>query len=624
MSYSVLETIDSPRDLRRLDAAELEYLCGEIRELIIETTSATGGHLASSLGAVELAVAIHRALNTPKDKVVWDVGHQAYAHKILTGRRSKFHTLRQYGGISGFPRRTESEYDVVDSGHAGNSMSYGLGLALARDLRGEDHAVLAVIGDGAMTSGVALEAMNQAGHHLDSNLIIILNDNEMSISRNVGGVAAYLSRLRIRPGYTHMKEEFEELLKTMPALGDGIVRIITQLKESMTNALVPGMLFEAFGLKYVGPVDGHDVGQIVETIRQAKEIEGPVLIHALTRKGKGYRHSESRPDKFHGVPSFDSGTGEMLKKGGGKSWTGLFSEAIIKIAEEEPRLVAVTAAMKLGTGLEEFSKRFCERFFDVGIAEQLGVNLAAGLAIGGLKPVVAIYSTFLQRAFDQLAQEICLQDLPVIIVVDRAGLVGEDGLTHHGYFDISYLRILPNMTIMAPCAEIEMEAMLRFALGLESPVALRFPRGRTEPVENAGAAGLELGKGEVVRTGDDVSLLALGCTVPLALRIAGILESEGVSAAVVNARFAKPLDPGFIQEVGGGKRLLVTLEDNVVAGGFGEAVMAVAGERRLAPVLMKGLPDRYVEHGRIPELQQEVGLSDSNIAGEIVDRLDRL
>ncbi|MBU4173514.1 MAG: 1-deoxy-D-xylulose-5-phosphate synthase [Actinobacteria bacterium] len=624
MSYSVLETIESPRDLRRLDAAEMERLCDEIREFIIETTSVTGGHLASSLGAVELAVAIHRALNTPEDKVIWDVGHQAYAHKILTGRRSEFHTLRQYGGISGFPRRAESEYDVVDSGHAGNSMSYGLGLALARDLRGEDHAVLAVMGDGAMTSGVALEAMNQAGHHLDSNLIIILNDNEMSISRNVGGVAAYLSRLRIRPGYTHMKEEFEELLRTMPALGDGIVRIVTQIKESMTNALVPGMLFEAFGLKYVGPIDGHDVAQIVETIRQARRIGGPVLIHALTRKGKGYRPSEHRPDRFHGVPSFDSGTGEMLKKGGGESWTGLFGEAIVKIAEEEPRLVAITAAMKLGTGLEEFSERFGERFFDVGIAEQLGVNLAAGLAIGGLKPVVAIYSTFLQRAFDQLAQEICLQDLPVIIAVDRAGLVGEDGSTHHGYFDISYLRILPNMTIMAPCAGVEMESMLRFALGLESPVALRFPRGRVAPVENAGAAGLELGKGEVVRPGDDVSLLALGCTVPLAMRIAGILESEGVSAAVVNARFAKPLDPGFIQEVGGGKRLLVTLENNVVAGGFGEAVMAVAGDKRLAPVMMKGLPDRYVEHGGIPELQQEVGLSDSNIAGEIVDRLDRL
>ncbi|MBU4301312.1 MAG: 1-deoxy-D-xylulose-5-phosphate synthase [Actinobacteria bacterium] len=622
MSDSVLETINLPGDLRRLDTAEMECLCDEIRELVIKTTSETGGHLASSLGAVELAVAIHRALDTPRDKVVWDVGHQAYAHKILTGRRGEFHTLRQYGGISGFPRRSEGEYDVVDSGHAGNSVSYGLGLALARDLRGEDHAVLVVMGDGAMTSGVALEAMNQAGHHLDSNLMVILNDNEMSISRNVGGVAAYLSRLRIRPGYTHVKEELEEFLRKMPALGEGLFRIASHLKESVTHGLVPGMLFEAFGLKYVGPIDGHDIGQVVETIRQARQIEGPVLVHALTRKGKGFQHSERRPDRFHGVSSFNSTTGEMVKKGGGASWTGLFSEAIVKIAEEEPRLVAITAAMKLGTGLDDFSSRFPDRFFDVGIAEQLGVNLAAGLAIGGLKPVVAIYSTFLQRAFDQLSQEICLQDLPVVMAVDRAGLVGEDGATHHGYFDVSYLRILPNMTIMAPGTGSEMEAMLRFALGLGSPVAIRFPRGKAEPVENAGAAGLELGKGEVIRRGNDVALLALGGTVPLALQVAGILEPAGVSVMVVNARFAKPLDPGFIEEVGRGKRILVTLEDNVVAGGFGEAVMAVASERRIAPVLAKGLPDRYVEHGSIHELQDEVGLSESSIARDIMGRLD--
>ena len=624
MSDSILETIDSPRDLRRLDYLELERLCAEIRELIIETTSVTGGHLASSMGAVELVVAIHRALQTPSDRVVWDVGHQAYAHKILTGRRKEFHTLRQHGGISGFPRRSESEYDVIDSGHAGNSLSYGLGLALARDLRGEDHAVLVVIGDGSMTTGVAFEAMNQAGHHLDSNLIVILNDNEMSISRNVGGVAAYLSRLRIKPGYTHLKEELEELIRTMPGLGEGIFRIASQLKESVTHALVPGMLFEAFGLKYVGPIDGHDVGLVIETIRQARQIEGPVLIHALTRKGKGYELSERSPDTFHGVSSFDSATGLMVGRGDAVSWTGLFGEAIIQEAEENPRLVTITAAMKLGTGLDEFSRRFPGRFFDVGISEQLGVNMAAGLALGGLSPVVAIYSTFLQRAFDQLAQEVCLQDLPVVFAVDRAGLVGEDGVTHHGYFDVSYLRLLPNMTVMAPATGEELGMMLHFAIELESPAALRFPRGKADFIEGAGKEGLVVGRGEVLREGEDVVLLALGNMVSPALRVADILESAGVSSSVVNARFAKPLEGSFIEEIAGGKRLLVTLEDNVVTGGFGSAVVEVAGNRGLGvPVLVRGLPDRYVEHGSIQELLDEVGLSDEQVALDIKSRLDR-
>jgi 1-deoxy-D-xylulose-5-phosphate synthase len=622
MDYSVLNRIDSPADLRKLDSSELARLAEEIRDLIVRTTSETGGHLASSLGAVEIAIAIHRSLDTPRDMVIWDVGHQAYAHKILTGRRDEFHTLRRHGGIGGFPRRAESEYDVVDSGHAGSSVSYGVGLALARDKLGLDYAVASVIGDGSMTSGVAYEAMNQAGHHLDSNLIIILNDNEMSISKNVGGVAAYLSRMRIKPGYTHLKEELEELLKTMPAVGDGIYRVASQLKDTVTHALVPGMLFESLGLKYVGPIDGHDLQELEETIREARWIPHPVLVHAITRKGKGYGYSESRPELFHGVSSFDRETGRVKKVSGEPTYTELFGEAMVELGKKDDKIVAVTAAMKLGTGLERFARMFPERFFDVGIAEQFGVNLAAGLALGGLKPVVAIYSTFLQRAFDQLSQEVCLNKVPVVLAVDRAGLVGEDGATHHGYFDISYLRMLPNMTVMAPGTGAELPAMLEFALGLGSPAAVRFPRSRAVVGDARECAELSLGRGEIVRPGSDITLLALGDMVPRALEVALLLEESGLSAGVVNARFAKPIDESFIAEVTKDRKMLVTLEDNVVSGGFGSGVTSVVESLGLTvPVLNKGLPDDFVDHGTISELFDEIGLSAQAVTSEILERL---
>lgn len=622
MKPSVLAKVNSPRDLRLLSEEELERLADEIRELIIKTTSVTGGHLASSLGAVELAIAVHRALDTPRDKVVWDVGHQAYAHKLLTGRRERFATLRQHGGLSGFPRRAESEYDVVDSGHAGSSISYGLGLALARDLVGEDYAVASVIGDGSMTSGVAYEAMNQAGHHVSTNLIIILNDNEMSISRNTGGIASYLSRLRIKPGYTHLRDELEEILKTMPGLGDGLYRLASQLKESVTHALVPGMLFEAFGLKYVGPIDGHNIGQLEETIREARQIQGPVLLHAVTQKGRGYDYSERRPEKFHGIGAFDSDTGLVSKRPGVVSYTDVFSRAIVKLAQEDSSLVAVTAAMKLGTGLDEFSRRLPTRFFDVGIAEQFAVNVAAGLALGGLHPVVAIYSTFLQRAFDQLSQEVCLQELPVVFAVDRAGVVGEDGCTHHGYFDISYLRMLPSMTVMAPGDATEMEPMLRHALALGRPAAVRFPRSEAPDIEGVGHGPLEEGRGEVLSDGDDVVIFALGEMVGVGLEAAGLLAGKGISASVVNARFAKPVDPEFIEDAARGKRLVVTLEGGVLSGGYGSAVLAVVKERMPGvPVVLRGLPDAYVQHGKISELLQEVGLSAADVAADVEARL---
>lgn len=615
--------MDSPRDLRLLDESELARLAAEIRQLIIETTSTAGGHLASSLGAVELAIAIHRALDSPRDRIIWDVGHQAYAHKIITGRREEFRTLRQSGGISGFPRRSESPHDVVNSGHAGTALSYGLGLALARDLLGEDYSICTVIGDGSMTSGVAYEAMNQAGHQLGSNLIILLNDNEMSISRNVGGLAAYLSRLRIKPGYTHLKKELEEVLRTMPGLGDGLYNLASQVKESITHALVPGMLFEALGLKYVGPIDGHNIAEVEETVREAREIEGPVLIHAVTMKGKGYEHAERRPSEFHGVSSFDVATGRMKSKAGSRAYTDVFSDTMVELGRQRPRLVAITAAMKLGTGLDEFSKRFPQRFFDVGIAEQVGVNLAAGLALGGLQPVVAIYSTFLQRAFDQISHDVCLGNLPVVFAVDRAGVVGQDGATHHGYFDVSYMRMLPNMTVMAPATGGEMDAMLRFALDAGGPVAVRFPRGEALELDGVGASALANGQGEVVKEGDDVALFALGDMVAVALEAAGLLAGQGVAATVVNARFAKPIDEGFVGSVASGKKLIVTLEDNVVAGGYGSGIEStVDATEEGARVLVLGLPDSYIEHGSIPELLEQVGLSAGAVASRVLLALE--
>lgn len=624
MEYLVLDRINSPADLRKLDSQE-ELLClaTEIRDLIVRTTSVTGGHLASSLGAVEMAIAIHRSLDTPRDKVIWDVGHQAYAHKILTGRREAFATLRRHDGISGFPRRSESEYDVVDSGHAGSSISYGLGLALAREVLGEDYAVAAVIGDGSMTSGVAYEAMNQAGHHLESNLVIILNDNAMSISRNVGGIAAYLSRLRIKPGYTHLKDELEELVKTMPAFGDGIYRVASQLKDSITHALLPGMLFESLGLKYVGPIDGHDIEELEQTIREARDIEGPVLVHAITQKGRGYHYSERRPEIFHGISSFDSDTGVVPGNGGEATYTEIFGDAMLEVGRRQPDVVAVVAAMKLGTGLDRFSRLYPDRFFDVGIAEQYGVNLAAGLALGGLRPVVAIYSTFLQRAFDQLSQEICLQSLPVVFAVDRAGLVGEDGATHHGYFDLSYLGMMPNMTVMAPGDGRELASMLKFAFELEAPVAIRFPRSKAAVLGEQLPGPIVKGRGEALSKGSDVTLLALGDMAVRALQVADELEGRGISAGVVNARFAKPIDSGFIGEVSCGRKLLVTLEDNVLSGGFGCAVeRASTGCGFTGEVVSFGLPDSYVQHGRTGELLDEVGLSAASISLAIEERIE--
>lgn len=621
MADELLDRIEKPEDLKTLSPEELSKLADEIRELIINTTSETGGHLASSLGAVDLTIALHLTLDTPRDKIIWDVGHQCYAHKILTGRKEQFSTLRQYGGISGFPRRSESEYDVVDAGHAGSSVSHALGIAIGRDLRGEDYTVVAVIGDGSMTSGVAYEAMNQVGQNMDSNLIIILNDNNMSISKNVGGLAKYLSRQRIRPGYTHLKEEVGGALHRISGVGDSILGAAKHFKDTVAHAFLPGAFFENLGLKYVGPFDGHDIIELSEAIAEARLIKEPVLLHVITQKGRGFDFSEEKPDKFHGVSSFDCETGEFVKTSTDSTYTNIFGNTLIEIAEDRNDIVAITAAMKLGTGLEKFSKIFPDRFLDVGIAEQLGVNIGAGLALSGLKPVVAIYSTFLQRGFDQLSQEVCLPELPVVFAVDRAGLVGEDGATHHGYFDLTYLRALPNMVVMAPGDGGELAEMLKFAVNLNQPAAVRYPRGFADFIETVGGDPIELGKGEMLAGKGNLLIVAIGDMVKKALEVSKALGERGIKTSVVNARFAKPLDADFYRKIFKKKKLIVTMEDNALRGGFGSAIMELLSELGLdIPVLVKGLPDSYINHGSIGELMCEIGLDVSTLTREIEER----
>ena len=611
----LLDAISGPADLRGLDYEQLNRLAAEIRRVIVETTARCGGHIAPSLGVVELTIALHRVFQSPRDRIVWDVGHQTYAHKLLTGRKEEFSRLRCLDGCSGFPRREESPHDATNAGHASTSISYALGLAIARDLAGEDFHVVAVVGDGALTGGLAFEALNQAGH-LARDMIIVLNDNGMSISRNVGAMSTYLSQLRLNPRYMRMKGEIKEIVDSVPLVGAPTDRLIHSFKERLKNFLIPEFIFEELGIQYVGIVDGHDIQAMERDLRLAASAEGPILIHVLTRKGKGYAPAERDPSLFHGLGPFDPETGKALDKDSAPSFTTTFSRVVCDMARAEPRLVAVTAAMKLGTGLDDFSRLFPQRFFDVGIAEQHAVTLAAGLALGGYRPVVCIYSTFLQRAFDQLLQEVCLQRLPVIFALDRSGLVGEDGPTHHGAFDLSYLRLMPNMTVMAPADQEELRDMLWAALAVEGPVAIRYPRGvgRSPRVDREPRA-VELGKALTLREGGEVCLLAVGRMVDVALEAAGILERKGIWPEVINARFVKPLDEDVVRERGERCRLLVTLEENALCGGFGEAVAAVlerSGAR--CRLLAVGLPDRFVAHGKVSELLSIEGMDAASVA----------
>lgn len=624
--YPLLNRIENPEDVKKLTVRELEQLASELRHFIIDTVSQNGGHLAPNLGTVELTLALYSVFDFPADKLVWDVGHQAYSHKILTGRREAFSTLRKKGGITGFPNRFESVYDAFGVGHASTSISAALGMALARDAKGEKNQVIAVIGDGALTGGESFEALNNAGD-LGTKLIVVLNDNEMSIDANVGAMSEYLSRIRIAPQYARAKRDMGSLLMSIPHIGDKVYKTASHLKDGVRSVLVPGSLFEEMGFHYIGPLDGHNIALMEEVFKSAKEMEGPVLIHIHTVKGKGYQPAEQAPEKFHGVGCFDPSTGKSAKKAGcAPSYTAVFSEALIELAKDRPDILAITAAMPSGTGLKAFGKAYPKRFFDVGIAEEHAMTLAAGMAAGGMHPVIALYSTFAQRAYDQLIHDVCLQNLPVTLCLDRAGLVGEDGPTHHGVFDLSYLRQMPNMCVMAPKDEEELRHMLATAIALPGPAAVRYPRGAglgvalTDSFEK-----LPVGKAEVLQEKGEIAFLAVGTMVEHAKAAAAILAEAGIEAAVVNMRFIKPLDTALIDEMARTKKLLITAEENVLAGGFGSAVAEyLADSGQQVPLVRFGIPDRFIEQGTRKELLSLCGLQPEQMAERVRERLSHL
>jgi len=610
----ILDQVAAPSDLRKLSPEQLETLAAEVRHYIIETVSKTGGHLASSLGAVELTIALHYVFNTPDDRIVWDVGHQSYAHKILTGRAQAFETLRQQGGMSGFPKRDESPYDSFNVGHSSTSISAALGMAQASCLNGSPRKAIAVIGDGSLMAGMALEGLNYAGH-IKKDLLVILNDNEMSISPNVGALSSALSRIISGQAYNKFRDRVHGLLEKIPGIGKSMSRIARHGEDFMKGLFVPGLIFDEFGFNYIGPVLGHRIDVLIENLSNIKNLNGPVLLHVITKKGKGYEPAEKDPTYFHGVGPFDRDTGKPRPKTAPISYTAMFSRTLMRVAEKDERVVAITAGMTTGTGLEAFEKKYPERFFDVGIAEQHAVTFAGGLAVEGLRPVVAIYSTFLQRSYDQVLHDVCVQNLPVIFMIDRAGLVGEDGPTHHGLFDISYLRPMPNMTFMAPRDENELQHMFHAALQIDGPVAIRYPRGSGYGVElDQDFRALPTGKAEELRKGGDIALFAIGSTVYPALEAADRLESEGISCAVINARFIKPLDEQMLCAYAKDVRMLVTVEENMLQGGFGSAVLEqLQLSGRVTPVLRLGIPDTFVAHGTQKQQRARCGIDADGI-----------
>jgi 1-deoxy-D-xylulose-5-phosphate synthase len=615
----LLDGIDSPADLKTFTLDQLQQLAGEIRQEIIETTSKTGGHLAPSLGAVELALALHYVFDAPNDKIIWDVGHQAYAHKLITGRKDRFHTLRTYGGISGFPKRAESPYDTFDTGHSSTSISAGLGISTAKGLKGEKSKVIAVIGDGSMTAGMAFEGLNQAGE-TEKDLIVVLNDNAMSIAPNVGAFSSFISRKMTGRRFVNLRKDLENFIKSLPGVGENILSFVRKSEDSFITFFTPGMMFEAFRFKYIGPIRGHRLDRLIEAFTNASHLEGPVLVHALTVKGKGYDFAEKDPAYFHGVGSFEIPTGSP-PKGTPKeppSYTSVFGSTMVDLAKKNDKVFAVTAAMPEGTGLSRFAEAFPERFLDVGIAEQHAVTFAAGLATEGFRPVVAIYSTFLQRAYDQIIHDVCLTNLPVVFAMDRGGLVGEDGPTHHGHFDITYLRSLPNMTFMAPKDENELRHMLYTALQHQGPVAIRYPRGKgVGTVLDTEYRLLPIGEAEIIKEGKDLQIFALGSMVAPSLQAAAALEEEGVSAGVVNCRFVKPLDNGLVDMAASSHRIL-TVEENIRQGGFGGALLELFNDAGLREVRVRriGLPDKFVEHGPQSLLREKYGLDAAGIVRE--------
>ena len=614
----LLEKIQKENDIKQLKPEELEKLSEEIRQFLVEKISVTGGHLASNLGVVELTMALHLAFELPQDKMIWDVGHQSYTHKILTGRRAGFDDLRKYGGMSGFPKRKESECDAFDTGHSSTSISAGLGYVAARDIKGEEHSVISIIGDGAMTGGMAYEALNNASR-LKSNFIIVLNDNNMSISENVGGMSRYLNGLRTAEAYTGLKKGVEDTLMKIPVQGEKILYQMKKTKSGLKQLFVPGMFFEDMGITYLGPVDGHDIRKLYKTFQEAKRVDHAVLVHVLTKKGKGYVPAEENPSRFHGIVPFDIETGEAKEKSSKDSYTDIFSKVFCDIAKQNDAVVGITAAMADGTGLARFARMFPDRFFDVGIAEEHALTFAAGLAAGGLKPVVAVYSSFLQRAFDQTIHDVCLQNLPVMIAVDRAGLVGSDGETHQGLFDLSFLNMIPNMTILSPKNRWEMADMVRFCADFQYPVALRYPRGAAYEGLSAFRTPIVYGKSEILYEEEDIAVIFVGHMAELAVQVRDRLKEIGYHCSLINARFVKPLDTEMLEALTKDHRLFVTIEENVLSGGFGEQVLHYVSRAKLdVGVRCIGIPDDYVEHGNVDLLRREVGLDAETIVKQII------
>ena len=609
---NLLEQINSPKDLKKLTLEEKETLSQEIRDLIIDVTSKNGGHVASNLGVVELTIALHSIFDTPKDKIVWDVGHQCYVHKILTGRREEFQNIRKLGGISGFPKICESEYDNFNTGHSSTSISIATGIARARDILNENYEVIAVIGDGSLTGGMALEALNDAGSS-KTNVKVILNDNEMSISKNVGGIPLYLSKMRTKTGYTRSNRKIKAIVNKIPYIGKPIISFAHYTKQIIKRAVFRNMYFEDIGFTYLGPVDGHDIKKLEDILERSKKINGPVLIHVVTKKGKGYKLAEENPDKFHGISAYDKETGEVKKS---KNYSKVFGEKLVKMASEDKRIVAVTAAMRDGTGLKEFAEKFPDRFFDVGIAEQHALGLIAGMARAGLKPVLPIYSSFLQRGYDQIIHDIALSGIPVTVCIDRAGIVGNDGETHQGIFDLSFLSSIPNIVIMAPKNFEELDKMLEFGVNLDKPVFIRYPRGG-ENFSFESTEDIELGKAEIVQEGTDLSIIAIGNMVGRAEEVASLLPEKSVE--IINARFLKPLDEESILNSIRKTGNCITIEDNLLKGGLGSAVVEAVNKSDIQDVKIKsfGYDDTFVEHGTVKELEDKYGLSAEKISGKL-------
>ncbi|KXG43296.1 1-deoxy-D-xylulose-5-phosphate synthase [Tepidibacillus decaturensis] len=615
-----LNQIKDPKQIKPLSVQELQVLAEEIRYFLIEKLSLTGGHLAPNLGVVELTLALHYLYDSPKDKILWDVGHQAYVHKILTGRSDQFDSLRQFKGLSGFPKRSESEHDVWETGHSSTSLSAAMGLAIARDLKKENHRVIAVIGDGAMTGGMALEALNHIGHE-QRNIMIVLNDNEMSIAPNVGAIHNYLGKLRTNVHYVKAKDELEALLNKIPAIGGKLAKTAERIKDSLKYLVLNGVLFEELGLTYLGPIDGHNIEELITTFKQANKTEGPVLVHVVTKKGKGYKPAELDSDKFHGISPYKIESGEVMKKDGPPSYTEVFGSSIVKIAENNTKVVAITAAMPSGTGLKKFQETFPDRFYDVGIAEQHATTMAAGLAVAGMSPVLAIYSTFLQRAYDQLIHDVARQNLHVTFAIDRAGFVGADGETHHGVFDIAYLRSLPNMIIMAPKDENELQHMLYTAIEeCEGPVAIRYPRGNGVGVALEDAfKRIPIGKYEILRSGQDIAILAVGSMVQIAEQAADQLMELDIYPMIINARFVKPLDEDLLMQLAEQRYKIITIEEGVEKGGFGSAILEFYSKhlQNEMEVTIMGIPDEFVEQGSMAQLRNLVGLSVGNLVNQV-------